>query len=207
MNRQLTAIILAGGQSSRMGCDKALISIAGVPLLRSIYNIALQCTPLVFVVTPWQEKYRDILPSQCKFIPEIMEENNITGEIKTQGPLLGFMEGLKLVETEWILLLACDLPLLNFDVLQDAIKQLNHVSDEIIAVLPRHHKGWEPLCGFYRRSCLSKLRDFINSGGRSFQQWLVKHPVKELNLLDQQILFNCNTPDELASLSDINNKH
>lgn len=200
MNGQVTAMILAGGQSSRMGRDKALISIAGVPLLRSIYNIAAQCTPLVFVITPWQERYRDILPSECKFIQEIIQESNISGEIKTHGPLLGFRQGLTLVETEWVLLLACDLPLLNFEVLADGIKQLNNVSDEIIAVLPRHSKGWEPLCGFYRRSCLPMLIDFINSGGRSFQQWLRKYPVQELILLDKQVLFNCNTPDELASV-------
>ncbi len=47
----LSAIVLAGGQSSRMGHDKALIEISGVPLLRRVCEAALQCTNQVYVVT------------------------------------------------------------------------------------------------------------------------------------------------------------
>jgi len=60
------------------------------------------------------------------------------------------------------------------------------------ALLTHHAKGWDPLCGFYRRSCLSALTDYIK--GRSFQHWLAQHPVQLLPLPDAQMLFNCNTP-------------
>ncbi|MBD0362845.1 MAG: NTP transferase domain-containing protein, partial [Coleofasciculus sp. C3-bin4] len=49
----LSAIVLAGGQSSRMGRDKALITLQGVPLLRQVCEVALNCASPVYVVTSW----------------------------------------------------------------------------------------------------------------------------------------------------------
>lgn len=189
---KLTAIILAGGKSSRMGEDKALISIQGVPLLRLIYNIAEACAATVYVVTPWEERYQHILPPNCQFIKETL---------LSAGPLVGFAQGLTQVQTDWVLLLACDLPNLRFEVLQAWANQLDDISDEAIAALAHHIKGWEPLCGFYRRSCLADLNEYINQGGRSFQQWLNQHSVQVLPVTEPGMLFNCNTPEDLANLN------
>jgi molybdopterin-guanine dinucleotide biosynthesis protein A len=189
---KLTAIILAGGKSSRMGEDKALISIQGVPLLRLIYNIAEACADTVYVVTPWEERYQHILPSNCQFIKETL---------LSAGPLVGFAQGLTQVQTDWVLLLACDLPNLRFEVLQAWANQLDDISDEAIAALAHHIKGWEPLCGFYRRSCLADLNKYIEEGGRSFQQWLNQHSVQVLPVTEPGMLFNCNTPEDLANLN------
>jgi molybdopterin-guanine dinucleotide biosynthesis protein A len=188
---ELTAIILAGGKSSRMGEDKALISIQGVPLLQRIYNIAEDCATTVYVVTPWSERYQHILPCNCQFIKEAPLSN---------GPLVGFAQGLAQVQTDWVLLLACDLPNLRVEVLQEWANQLDDVSDEAIAALAHHIKGWEPLCGFYRRSCLADLNEYINQGGRSFQSWLNQHSVQLLPVTEPGMLFNCNTPDDLKSV-------
>ncbi|NEQ25901.1 MAG: NTP transferase domain-containing protein, partial [Microcoleus sp. SIO2G3] len=86
----LAAIVLAGGQSSRMGRDKAMITLQGVPLLRQACNVALDCATQVYVVTSWPERYQHILPEGCRVIREVP----IPGEIKTQGPLVGFAKGL-----------------------------------------------------------------------------------------------------------------
>lgn len=66
----IVTVILAGGKSSPMGTDKALLDIHGKPLLTIIYTIVSQCTNKVYVVTPWVEKYRSILPPECEFIEE-----------------------------------------------------------------------------------------------------------------------------------------
>lgn len=188
---ELTAIILAGGKSSRMGEDKALILIQGVPLLQRIYNIAEACATTVYVVTPWSERYQHILPSNCQFIKEAPLSN---------GPLVGFAQGLAQVQTNWVLLLACDLPNLRVEVLQEWANKLDDVSDEAIAALAHHIKGWEPLCGFYRRSCLADLNEYIKQGGRSFQSWLNQHSVQLLPVTEPGMLFNCNTPEDLESV-------
>ncbi|PSO51370.1 MAG: molybdenum cofactor guanylyltransferase [Cyanobacteria bacterium QH_6_48_35] len=192
----LTAIVLAGGQSSRMGEDKALISFQDVPLLRRVSEIAIACVGEVYVVTPWLERYQGILPRDCQLIQEVP----LPGETKPHGPLVGFAQGLAHLQADWVLLLACDLPWLHQAEVQEWMGNLTEVSEEVIAFLPRGSKGWEPLCGFYRRECLPLLNDFINRGGRSFQRWLSQHLVQELPVRDTQVLFNCNTPEELEQL-------
>lgn len=191
---KLTAIVLAGGKSSRMGQDKALIPVEGVPLLQRVYGIAKECADPVYVVTPWPERYQDLLLPGCQFIREVP----LSGESLAHGPLVGFAQGLAEVQTEWVLLLACDLPRLRVEVLQDWVTRLDSVGDNAIAALADHPKGWEPLCGFYRRRCLPQLLEFINQGGRSFQQWLGQYPVEVLPLPEPEMLFNCNTPEDLA---------
>lgn len=193
----LSAIILAGGQSSRMGRDKALIPLEGVPLLQHICEVALHCASPVYVVTPWPEKYKHVLPETCL----IIQEFPLPGETESHGPLVGFAQGLTQVETDWVLLLACDLPLLQVNVLQNWATQLENVPLEAIALLPHQSQGWEPLCGFWRRQCLPLLTNFINEGGRSFQQFLAQHLVQELAVSDTQVLFNCNTPADLELLT------
>ncbi|MBD1936943.1 molybdenum cofactor guanylyltransferase [Microcoleus sp. FACHB-68] len=195
-DQALSAIVLAGGQSSRMGRDKALIAPQGVPLLKQIYEIAVKCASPVYVVTPWPERYQDILPNSCRFI----REEPLPDETEPHGPLVGLAQGLAQVQTQWVLVLACDLPRLRVEVLQSWIGLLGDVEDDAIALLPRDAKGWQPLCGFYRHSCLPALQEFINQGGRSFQRWLSQHPVQEVPVSDRQMLFNCNTPTDLEQV-------
>ncbi|AFZ14847.1 molybdenum cofactor guanylyltransferase [Crinalium epipsammum PCC 9333] len=199
-NQQLTAIVLAGGRSSRMGRDKALIPIQGTPLIRRVCEVALGCTSQVYVVTPWIEKYQEVLPANCQLILELP----IGEETQPHGALVGFSQGLSYVQTDWVLLLACDLPRLRVEVLQNWVEQLSNLSQvsskDYIALIPRSLKGWEPLCGFYHCRCLPLLTEFINQGGRSFQKWLAQHPVKELQVIDSEVLFNCNTPNDLAEI-------
>jgi molybdenum cofactor guanylyltransferase len=188
----ISTVILAGGQSSRMGRDKALLLIEGKPLLPRICQAALQCTSCVYVVTSWPDRYLAILPDGCQTILETFP----LGETQPQGPLVGFAQGLAQTQADWVLLLACDLPCLQVGHLQRWIEQVNTASQDAIALLPRHEKGWEPLCGLYRRSCLASLQEFIEHGGRSFQIWLQQHKIQELVVSDAQALFNCNTPQD-----------
>jgi molybdopterin-guanine dinucleotide biosynthesis protein A len=88
------------------------------------------------------------------------------------------------------------------EVLQDWAASLDSVPEDAIAALAHHAKGWEPLCGFYRRRCLPQLLEFINQGGRSFQQWLHNHSVQLLSLPTPEVLFNCNTPEDLVFLQE-----
>ncbi|MBE9042831.1 molybdenum cofactor guanylyltransferase [Pleurocapsales cyanobacterium LEGE 10410] len=194
---EVTAIILAGGESSRMGKDKALLTIGNDTLLSRICLVAKECTNRVYVVTPWIEKYQNVLPSNCQLVREkpIMD-------CRSNTPTIGFAQGLRLVETEWVLLLACDLPRLSSSQVKQWLPALATVLPTEIALLPRNSQGWEPLCGFYRQSCLSLLETYIKDGGRSFQSWLAKYPVKELPLSDRTCLFNCNTPEDWKLFKD-----
>ena len=192
---ELCAIILAGGRSTRMGRDKATIEIAGVPLIRRIYDVVATCVDLgqIYVVTPWAEQYREILPTECNFILEQQPD---------QGPLLAFTQALAEINTTWVLLLACDLPNLSPPVIQSWIDRLPSIDRQSVAYLPRHlSKGWEPLCGFYRQICRDSAIEYIDGGGQSFQGWLKMNAVTELVVANPLCLVNCNTPADLAAIT------
>jgi molybdopterin-guanine dinucleotide biosynthesis protein A len=209
----IAAIVLAGGKSSRMGTDKAEIAIGNVPLLHLICTVASKCASKIYIITPRTEKYLDLVPKSCHLLKEVSETE------ETKGPLVAFVQALTQIQTkaegsierwdtngkkteEWILLLACDLPLLNESVLLEWRNYLTTVPETTIALLPKSEKGWEPLCGFYRLSCLPLLEKYIQQGGRSFQGWLAKQSVRELPVSDRRVLFNCNTPEDLEKIGD-----
>lgn len=197
----LAAIVLAGGQSKRMGRDKALIPIDGIPLLQRVCEVALHCTPIVYVITFQPETYRAIVPQTCC----LLQEQTLIGETEPHGPLVGFAQALEAIhrdgmQTEWVLLLACDLPRLSGETLHHWVKELE-TAGNAIALLPQAKKGWEPLCGFYRVSCLARLKTAIARGDRSFQHWLAQESVQELPVENEPMLFNCNTPEDLENMS------
>ncbi len=202
---QLSAVILAGGRSSRMGQDKALITIEAVPLLLRVCQVALQCAERVYIVTPWVERYQSLFTAEPSVA--LIQEIPSPGDV-AHGPLIGFYQSLSQVESDWILLLACDLPNIRVDVLQQWIgslpqgnRQDEQLQDQPIAYLPRNPQGWwEPLCGFYRYECRASLTAFVQAGGHSFQDWLSNQPVQELPLIDPQMLLNCNTPEDLPQI-------
>ncbi|AFY72194.1 molybdopterin-guanine dinucleotide biosynthesis protein A [Synechococcus sp. PCC 7502] len=194
----LGAIALAGGKSSRMATDKALLEINGKPLLQKVCEVAQACgANPILVITPWQKKYKFLnLPLESKFIHEPAP----------QSPLSGFTLGLSNLKTDWVLLLACDLPQLKSDVIQAWSQNLANLPSQAIAFLPKHSKGWEPLCGFYRCSCLESLESYRQKGKYSFQDWLYASRVIEIPHVDPEMLFNCNTPTEYAQVKNTFNK-
>jgi molybdenum cofactor guanylyltransferase len=196
----LAAIILAGGKSTRMGQDKALLTINNCSLLTHVCTVAQDSLNWVYVVTPWVVKYRDLIPPQVQLI----EEKIVLPDRESNCPLIGFYQGLQQVTTEWILLLACDLPKLNSEAIQQWCQHLTTVTDSEIALLPKSEKGWEPLCGFYRRSCLPLIEVYLNDGGKSFQQWLAQYPIRELPISDRSVLFNCNTWEDWLKVRMMN---
>ena len=181
-----------------MGQDKALLPIAGKPMLQQISEIAESLGDRHLVVTPWGDRYQAILSKQWEFVAEVWEE----GAIAPPGPLIGFAQGLCCVTSEWVLLLACDLPNLHLATLQQGMTQLDSVDESVCAVLTKDDRGWQPLCGFYRVRCLPDLEQFIASGGRSFQRWLASLTVQEWQVADEEMFYNCNTPEDWQQWGD-----
>jgi molybdenum cofactor guanylyltransferase len=192
-NHKIAVIVLAGGQSSRMGTDKALLEIEGKSLLQRACEVAAALTPQVYVLTAWPDRYRSTITEQSQFLVEYNPGS---------GPLVALTQGLTQIDAEWILLLACDLPLLDAQIIQNWAIQLTAFPPSTLAVVPYQNSRWEPLCGFYRKQSLSSLQSFIDKGERSFQKWLnqiqaISLPVGEREAL---MLSNCNTLEEFDRL-------
>ena len=197
---KVTAIALSGGKSSRMERDKALLEINSETLLSRTCRIALEVADSVYVVARSLEQYQ-------KAITQNLPHSYLVLDRQFDGALVGFWQGIQAIvnPADWILLLACDLPNLQVDILQIWASQLASLPETAIAYLPRYvdensQKQWEPLCGFYRWQCQDSLREFINNGGRSFQKWLSNQEVIEIENIPLAMLFNCNTPEDFHSI-------
>lgn len=213
----VVALILAGGNSRRMGSDKALVLWDGIPLLRRVAQVAAACADAVYILTPWPERYAPVVDPgwhlwRENVPPLVGQDPRGRDSIAEQhrGPLLAFQEGIRRLQTlaappEWILLLACDLPCLQEQVLGDWRQRLATLPPQTVAALPKSQRGWEPLCGFYRLAQLGSLESFLQAGGRSFQGWLSQVPTAILPLTVpdsgteslERMLTNCNTPADL----------
>ena len=190
----LVALVLAGGKSSRMGTDKALILWHGQPMLQRVVG-AIRELPLlssVYILTPWPDRYQGQIIGDYQWLLESNPGN---------GPLIALCQGFAEINAEWILLLACDLPKLQSSILQQWSQELLTLSPEILALVPRSGERWEPMCGFYRKKARESLEAFIQQGGRSLQGWLNLIPVRSISLGqgEKEMLLNCNKPEDLAN--------
>jgi molybdenum cofactor guanylyltransferase len=189
---KIATVILAGGQSSRMQRDKALLMVNGVPLLRRVYEVAIECTPKVYILTPWPERYQTVLPADCRWLLENPPH---------RGPILAFQQSLQQITADWILLLACDLPCLDVATIQGWMRDLENVEERSIAYLAPQSKGWEALCGLYRTNCRPSLDAFVQAGGQSFQKWLQNEIVSPMLGTAPQIFTNWNFPEDVQPLT------
>jgi molybdenum cofactor guanylyltransferase len=193
---EVSALILAGGQSSRMGRDKALLEVqeqfsngnGSVPLIRRVYDVAAQGCGTVYVVAKQLDHYKPLLPSNCRWFQEPDNE--------FPGPLVGFEQVCDRIPSAWTLLLACDLPFLDAKILNHWIQNAITITSPPVAFVPFHNHRWEPLCALYHQSCRASLHTFVHQGGKSFQAWLNQQPIQPLILNDPKMLSNCNTPED-----------
>ncbi|MEM8642343.1 MAG: molybdenum cofactor guanylyltransferase [Cyanobacteria bacterium P01_G01_bin.54] len=196
---QIVSLILAGGNSSRMGSDKAQLPWRGQTLLSHVVQVAQGVTEVCHVITPWPERYR----SQVAGAVFLLETE------PGQGPLVGFAQGLAAIaptypQLDWLLLLACDLPYLEVALLQRWGQQLETVDAALLAMVPYHNDRWEPLCAFYRPTIFPALKQAIAQNQRSFQTFLSTLPCQPLTLPPEQhlMLCNCNTPADWQGVHD-----
>jgi len=182
-------LILAGGLSSRMGDDKALLLFEGIPLLSRVCLAAGDAVTELQILTPWPERYGHLALAGATFRQEERHE-------PPRGPLAALAEGLRQSDSPWLLLLACDLPYLDGKILRTWATQLLE-TPTIQAALPSSTQGWEPLCGFYHQRCLPQLENYLAENGRSFKGWLPQIGIQPLLGADERFFFNCNNPAQM----------
>ena len=144
----VTAVILAGGVSSRMGSNKALLPYRGGRFIESIYRQLKEIFAEVIIVTNAPEQYA-FLP--CRKVPDIFAG---------MGALAGIHAGLSHSASPAIFAVACDMPYLN----SELIRHLAARSDEGGVLIPESPLGLEPLHAFYGRGCLAAIEATMLNG-------------------------------------------
>ena len=153
-SQKITAAILAGGKSQRMGTNKSFLPLNGEPIISSTITILRKITSDLLIVTNHPDLYAEF---QVTVVRDLQ---------RGLGPMGAILTALSLTEHSHVLVTACDLPFLNLRILQKMTTVMNG-SD---VVVPRSNYGLEPLCAIYNQSCLPTIKHAISQGKLSLFQ-------------------------------------
>lgn len=183
----ITGIILAGGKSNRMGFEKGLLPWKSKPMVE-------------WVLAALQPHCDRILISANNTAGyHFLKQEIVKDHYKNIGPMGGLHAGLSGSETEHNIVVACDMPLVDAEIIEMLIG--NAASYQVVA--PEIDENILPVCAYYHRSVLEVLNREIESGLFKTRLFLEKLRVKTISISDETIklkLLNVNTPYDLNRL-------
>lgn len=153
-----SAVILAGGKSSRMGFDKQLLQVKKNHLLRQHGQTLSAIFDQIIVVTNTPDMY--------KGSPFTLVHDEFCGK----GPLGGLHIGLKAALSSYVYLLACDMPFIHLDFILYMQKYLREAGGD--ACVTRFGTHIEPFNAFYSRGIIKDIEAYLCSGKTSLYQFL-----------------------------------
>jgi molybdopterin-guanine dinucleotide biosynthesis protein A len=185
-----TLVIQAGGESLRMGQNKARMLFCGEPLIERILRRTGSLAGQVFITTN--------LPEQLEYLGLPVVEDIIPGK----GALGGLYTALATAANSEVIVVACDMPFVNPDlILAECDLLLTGQTDAVIPVSPL---GFEPFHAVYRReSCLAAVQKVLQAGQLRLSSWFSEVHVYKMTLAEvaqydpnYYAFINVNTPEE-----------
>lgn len=185
MEKELLGVVLAGGRSSRMGYDKALMEIHGG--VRQIDYLSNLLGKFCMSVAISSRLVNSAVTEARKDLVALVDDTTI------EGPLAGVVAGLEKSENG-VLVVACDMPFL------DPYSLLQLVSNRDRQALATYFNGSddkpEPLCAIYEKGALPALLDRVSKGWLSLRRFLMDDDTTQIPLARSRLLANVNTPEE-----------
>lgn len=188
---RICAAILAGGKSSRMGRNKALLELGGKTIIEHVIQVASTASSDVMLITNSPGNFSHL---KLPMLPD---------EVRDIGPLGGIYTALKHCRTAHCLILACDLPFLSGELVRFLSE--NAGDADIFAI--DAGKGPEPLCAVYAKRCLPTIEAQIAHKNFKVADLFkcVNARVIQLSpghcLYSRHLFYNINSPDDLKQAS------
>lgn len=190
---KFTGYILAGGKSSRMGRDKAFLEIGGKTFIENAFEVLKpNCEKVTTVLNSDQKHFIEKLPRETACIFDIYEN---------RGALGGIHAALKDCETEFAIILACDMPFVTGKLIENLTKIA--LSENFAAIVPRQtDERPQPLCAVYRaKECVfateKLLTKDLSVSVRDFLELIESKIVEGGNFSENRDLFtNVNSPTD-----------
>jgi molybdopterin-guanine dinucleotide biosynthesis protein A len=186
----VTAFILAGGKSTRMGSDKAFVTLDGRTLLERALELARSVSRDLRIVGD---------PAKFEPFAPVVEDR-----FHDCGPLAGIHAALRASPTELNLILAVDVPFVSPPLLQYMIMRAK--SSAAPATVPRTNGGWQPLCAVYRRQFAEAAEKALRAGRYKIDALFASvetQAIEEEELLSAgfsaKMFRNLNTREELEA--------
>jgi len=180
--------VLAGGKSSRMGRDKALLELDGEPMVARAAHIAEPHVSSVAIVAP-AGRYAEL---KLPILPDCWPG---------AGPLGGIATALSATRSDWNLIVGCDLPYLTSEWLAWFIPCAMNSAAQV--VVPESRRGLEPLAALYHRACATALTAALERGVRRVTEALAEILVERVRAAEWQgidpsgrLFDNMNTPED-----------
>ena len=196
------ALILAGGMGSRLGYqEKALIEVNGKPLILFVIRALEKVTERIIISVRDREQ-GELLGIRC---PDLLRYRFAYDACRGRGPLAGILSGLLACEEEYCFVAACDMPLIN----ENVVKLLFSKSKNFDAAIPRWEDGsLEPLHAVYRcRQMIRQTKLAIESGKTIILAPIFKLRanyvgIDEIRKLDNDLgtFMNINTYDDIQKI-------
>jgi len=149
---EVSGVIMAGGASRRLGRNKALERIGGKALIERVIDSIVPLTTEVLVVVG--------RPGQAEALHLPPRVRVVSDRYPGRGSLGGIFTGVDASAERWSLVVACDLPFLNREVLRHLIEESGNVD----AVIPRLEGQPEPLHALYSKACLAPMERMLRAG-------------------------------------------
>ena len=186
----IAAFVLAGGASKRMGRNKALLELDGLPMVIRMARLAEPHVASVTVVGP---------PEQYASLGLSVVPDRWVGI----GPLGGITTALTGSSADWNLILGCDLPLITTKWIEWLIARA--LESPAQAVVPESRRGLEPLAAIYRKDCGLAFATALKLGVRRVSEALGEISFEKVTASEWQALgstdmlfHNVNEPEEFT---------
>jgi molybdopterin-guanine dinucleotide biosynthesis protein A/nucleoside-triphosphatase THEP1 len=180
MQMQATAIIMAGGGSSRMGTDKSMLPIKGQSMIEAICEQLRDFFDEILISANEADKFAFL---GFEVIPDKVPE---------QGPLMGIASALEASANELNFVVACDIPKINPACVNRMLTEALESQADIVVPTTGEEK-YEPLFAIYRKSALEAINKTLSSGKRKITEVFTLCRVKHIELDNTDWLVNLNT--------------
>ncbi|MFV8835638.1 molybdenum cofactor guanylyltransferase MobA [Aquisalimonas sp.] len=182
----VTGVVLAGGRATRMnGTDKGLVEVAGEPM---VDHVIRRLRPQVAALVINANRSHAVYATRgWPVVPDAFGE--------FAGPLAGMAAGLRAAETEWVVTVPCDSPLVPADLVTRLSRAVVDAAAD--AGVASGAGRMQPVFALLPRRLLPDLESFLSEGGRKIDRWYAQHAVVDVEFDDAEGAFlNVNTPDD-----------
>ncbi|MDQ6960823.1 MAG: molybdenum cofactor guanylyltransferase [Mariprofundaceae bacterium] len=167
----VSCVILAGGESKRMGADKAHVQLAGRTLIERVLATVM---PL----------FDDVMISGRDNTSEINGTRFVKDRHAGRGPAIGLCTAMQEARHPHLFAIACDMPFVT----PGLIEHLASSPDEYDVVVPMRGGRLEPLCALYRTACVRELEQCIKKGERGLSSFIENTPELKVRRISEQEL-------------------
>jgi len=185
--KNITGIVLAGGKSSRMGSDKGLLTMKGKIFVEHVIGALKPLVDKIIIVSN-NQKY------------DQFGYKRVEDSIKDSGPLAGLYSGLQHSETEYNLVLSCDIPMITTKVLKKLV-DTDYENFDVVQIQSEHKAM--PLIALYNKQCADTCLQLLQQGKKRLRVAVSQLSTKTILIESELDKFvrNVNTKEDLKELN------